>query len=136
MRISDWSSDVCSSDLVEREGNRARLTPETGAEGFGAGEVAAADQQFETGKISQQFGKPSAEDAIAAENQGLHRHNMRSLYSGGAIQQFTRLPKNRYRLRAIQRSEEHTSELQSLMRSSYDVVCLKKKRIHKNKYRK
>src|SRR3546814_5676590 len=66
---------------VEREGNRARLTPETGAEGFGAGEVAAADQQFETGKISQQFGKPSAED----------------------------------------RSEEHTSELQSLMRNSYAV---------------
>src|SRR3546814_3501999 len=29
------------------------------------------------------------------------------------------------------RSEEHTSELQSLMRISYDVFCLKKKKIHK-----
>src|SRR3546814_5591070 len=32
------------------------------------------------------------------------------------------------------RSEEHTSELQSLMRISYAVFCLKKKHIHKNKY--
>src|SRR3546814_4131757 len=30
------------------------------------------------------------------------------------------------------RSEEHTSELQSLMRNSYAVFCLKKKKIHKN----
>src|SRR3546814_10549227 len=32
------------------------------------------------------------------------------------------------------RSEEHTSELQSLMRSSYAVFCLKKKKIHTNKH--
>src|SRR3546814_4382301 len=88
---------------VEGAGNRARLAPETGAEGFGAEEVAAADQQFEIGEIGQQFGKAPAEDAIAAENQYLHRHNMRSLYSGGATQQLSRLPKKRYRLRAIQR---------------------------------
>src|SRR3546814_19010986 len=92
MRISDWSSDVCSSDLVEREGNRARLTPETGAEGFGAGEVAAADQHFATGKISQQFGKPSAEDAIAAENQDLPRQRLPSPISGGATQQDKSVP--------------------------------------------
>src|SRR3546814_11250018 len=85
---------------VEREGNRARLTPETGAEGFGAGEVAAADQQFETGKISPQFGKPSAEAAIAAEHTDLHSHTIRSLYSGRGLQQFTILPKHRYRVRA------------------------------------
>src|SRR3546814_1177592 len=33
----------------------------------------------------------------------------------------------------LDRSEEHTSELQSLMRFSYAVYCLKKKRLHKNK---
>src|SRR3546814_7636329 len=32
----------------------------------------------------------------------------------------------------IKRSEEHTSELQSLMRISYAVFCLKKKKLHKN----
>src|SRR3546814_7828566 len=48
---------------------------------------------------SEQFGKPSAEDAIAAENQDLQR-----------------------------RSEEHTSELQSLMRISYAVFCLQQKK--------
>src|SRR3546814_7681592 len=34
------------------------------------------------------------------------------------------------------RSEEHTSELQSLMRISYAVFCLKKKKTHRNKYDK
>src|SRR3546814_6254718 len=37
-------------------------------------------------------------------------------------------------LGVVKRSEEHTSELQSLMRISYAVVCLKKK--HKSKYKK
>src|SRR3546814_8209978 len=40
---------------------------------------------------------------------------------------FTRTP--------VQRSEEHTSELQSLMRISYAVFCLKKKKNTTNKYR-
>ncbi len=88
---------------VQRAGNHTRLALVADAEGFGAGGVAAADQQFEIGAIGQQFGEPPAEDAIAAQNQDLLRHNMRSLYSGGAIQQLWRLPKKRYRLRAIQR---------------------------------
>src|SRR3546814_2650326 len=37
--------------------------------------------------------------------------------------------------RAIERSEEHTSELQSLMRISYAVFCLKKKRKHNDRRR-
>src|SRR3546814_7507374 len=43
------------------------------------------------------------------------------------------------RLRCIKRiirSEEHTSELQSLMRISYAVFCLKKKKLHTTKFRK
>src|SRR3546814_1595129 len=45
------------------------------------------------------------------------------------------MPENRVRMSRIERSEEHTSELQSLMRTSYAVFCLKKKNIindHKN----
>src|SRR3546814_5943186 len=37
---------------------------------------------------------------------------------------------------AVTRSEEHTSELQSLMRNSYAVLCLKKKTTHKNTVRR
>src|SRR3546814_14607764 len=37
---------------------------------------------------------------------------------------------------AVQRSEEHTSELQSLMRISYAVFCLKKKKIKTNRHNK
>src|SRR3546814_12654250 len=42
-------------------------------------------------------------------------------------------PQHRARLRGGARSEEHTSELQSLMRISYAVFCLKKKKKHKKK---
>src|SRR3546814_1354116 len=40
-----------------------------------------------------------------------------------------------HQLRWIPRSEEHTSELQSLMRISYAVFCLKKKKTHKNRHK-
>src|SRR3546814_15086042 len=72
---------------VEGAGNRARLAPETGAEGFGAGEVAAADPQFEIGASGQQFGQAPAEDTIAAEKPYLPRTNMRSPFSGQVTQQ-------------------------------------------------
>src|SRR3546814_6626889 len=42
----------------------------------------------------------------------------------------------RYRRARSRRSEEHTSELQSLMRISYAVFCLKKKKINKTEYHK
>src|SRR3546814_3918090 len=43
------------------------------------------------------------------------------------------LPAGRPQAHAVGRSEEHTSELQSLMRISYAVFCLKTKKTHKNK---
>src|SRR3546814_8742760 len=102
MRISDWSSDVCSSDLVsqdEREsGVRAILNfghtfghaIEAGL-GFGAwlhGEAVGCGM-VQAAELSQQV------LGLSAQN--------------------------------VARSEEHTSELQSLMRISYAVFCLKKK---------
>src|SRR3546814_9688397 len=50
---------------------------------------------------------------------------------GAAVAQFRYLPRLPGK-RAIARSEEHTSELQSLMRISYAVFCLKKKNEHNN----
>src|SRR3546814_4197568 len=92
MRISDWSSDVCSSDL-NVGGHRGDLT-------------ARADQKANT---------------IAAYGEG-RLILAKGLTAIGGLQ-FTS------GRRAVARSEEHTSELQSLMRISYAVFCLKKKTI-------
>src|SRR3546814_1904124 len=77
MRISDWSSDVCSSDLFNRK-------------------------------------DPGYIDNVTTGEKNVNDNHAR----GGQI---TALWK------ATDRSEEHTSELQSLMRISYAVLCLKKK---------
>src|SRR3546814_3604426 len=98
MRISDWSSDVCSSDL----GARGRLDG-------GAGSAPAAM-------------------ALGAAAGGPHRH----AEGGGALALF-QAARMGGEPAAPCRSEEHTSELQSLMRISYAVFCLKKKKIYQYK---
>src|SRR3546814_7188232 len=96
MRISDWSSDVCSSDLLPLE------CADRGAE--------QRDFQRDRGAIDRQ---PRGEIVAAVEDQARPRQQRLGI---GAVQP----PGNR--------SEEHTSELQSLMRISYAVFCLKKKK--------
>src|SRR3546814_7260060 len=99
MRISDWSSDVCSSDLVA---NRVD----------GNGELIRGERTINEGeavivrRIFREFADGKSPRAIA-----------RDLNAEG-------MPGPRGR------SEEHTSELQSLMRISYAVFCLKKKNKH------
>src|SRR3546814_1512434 len=89
MRISDWSSDVCSSDLRSHSGSSSRnSTPLCASE------------------ISPGRGSPPPPTRATAL----------AVWCG-----------ERYG-RSRQRSEEHTSELQSLMRISYAVFCLKKKK--------
>src|SRR3546814_2608753 len=106
MRISDWSSDVCSSELSAQERlSSARLTfPESRHEGgYGSGFLfhLAAHEGHAPG-FPYQFH---------------HRIHMLAGKSRSDI---------------LDRSEEHTSELQSLMRISYAVFCLKKKTKNKN----
>src|SRR3546814_6705287 len=107
MRISDWSSDVCSSDLLGRLSfiRRARDL------GFSLDQVRALL------KLSDDRSQDCASvDRIA----GAHL-----LEIDRKLADLTAL---RRELKAvIDRSEEHTSELQSLMRKSYAVFCLKKK---------
>src|SRR3546814_4790351 len=121
MRISDWSSDVCSSDLA------ALAVAEADVEDDSAGgHPARGDRPRRpmADGVHHQFGRAFAGilavrvehgealggDGIAPQGVGLgHLH-------GGASESAQR-----------QRSEEHTSELQSLMRISYAVFCLKKK---------
>src|SRR3546814_10301386 len=109
MRISDCSSDVCSSDLIgDRAADEARCLK--GVEAA----VAKFDASFElVGRLGcDEVDRPSGR--IVAEQCPL-----RSLEHLDALQI---------------RSEEHTSELQSLMRISYAVFCLKKKTINKKIY--
>src|SRR3546814_2428427 len=114
MRISDWSSDVCSSDL---------LGPE----------LAQAVQEFlRAADAGEGIDAPSGEAAVARlEARPQHRQAARQALAGeGAVGDHHRGVGAReapLRRLAQGRSEEHTSELQSLMRISYAVFCLQKK---------
>src|SRR3546814_8880110 len=101
MRISDWSSDVCSSDL------RGPGIPHAHREQTGQ---PAAERTIDQAHNEQRGGQPDEDQRPAFRRQ--------------------RRPEQET---DQDRSEEHTSELQSLMRISYAVFCLKKKK-KKHKY--
>src|SRR3546814_2693484 len=114
MRISDWSSDVCSSDLYWRIKN---LLTGAGTECF----KALVDLQRQHKKLTKLQKKLDEGEEAALE---MAKTNVKELFSahidamktGGELDDL------------LNRSEEHTSELQSLMRISYAVFCLKKKK--------
>src|SRR3546814_7051034 len=116
MRISDWSSDVCSSDLIGVDGLAGGdiMLTSTGAttveHAEAANDFTANAASFATGPNSIITGGNIEITAPGAVDLG-------NSIAGGFVQV---------------RSEEHTSELQSLMRISYAVFCLKKK-TQKNK---
>src|SRR3546814_4513011 len=107
MRIRDWSSDVCSSDLIG-------LTEVAIIVGYRKEAVYERREALE-----QKYGvKITLIDNDKAEEW----NNAYSLWCGrDAIKHSVILANG-------DRSEEHTSELQSLMRISYAVFCLKKKK--------
>src|SRR3546814_6798093 len=106
MRISDWSSDVCSSDLDALLGDRA-TPPPTAIDELPV--IAHARGARDQGHAFAIVGY-TREGFVIQNSWGDHWGR------GG----FAVLP-------YADRSEEHTSELQSLMRISYAVFCLKKK---------
>src|SRR3546814_4638151 len=112
MRMSDWSSDVCSSDLlIEMRPHRAVAAAELHAEPVG-------DMQRGIGEhgIFPELERDVEGDDIAQQRtRGILRPDL--LSDRGVL---------------VGRSEEHTSELQSLMRISYAVFCLKKKQSTRN----
>src|SRR3546814_8454060 len=114
MRISDWSSDVCSSDLLRGCALLHQFAHQMGDDlriGL-AVEHAAPRRQFLAQRLEILY------DAVVDQ-----RHFLRGVGVGVA---------SRRRAMGGPRSEEHTSELQSLMRISYAVFCLKKKKKTKN----
>src|SRR3546814_4593585 len=119
MRISDWSSDVCSSDL---------LTVTEAAPPARAGSAAFIETQIddEDPYVQQSVGytlRLYYATPLVSGQLDQATPDGASLQRVGSDLQYTRLVGGkRYR------SEEHTSELQSLMRISYAVFCLKKKK--------
>src|SRR3546814_3130214 len=121
MLISDGSSDVCSSDLNVPEAHR-RHSHRTGrrksreAQSPRACRTRSGDRakRFRSrprfGELSDKASTGSASGRRFARSPRESQREIRQLWRPG-------------------RSEEHTSELQSLMRNSYAVFCLKKKKI-------
>src|SRR3546814_1553665 len=110
MRISDWSSDVCSSDLPCDDPPRC-ARPACGLRaGLGPADRDADRRRLccHAGNLGGDFGRVWYRLSLC------RRPEARCLSHAGCD-----LPG---------RSEEHTSELQSLMRISYAVFCLKKKK--------
>src|SRR3546814_10023810 len=122
MRISDWSSDVCSSDLGPLGGER--VEPVEGLAGFRGAEAGLEQAALEGVAVADEvrvFGEVVFEQ-IEQDVQDALLHFPRPAPGGAVLTVSWRF-----------RSEEHTSELQSLMRISYAVFCLKKKKQSKYK---
>src|SRR3546814_6785328 len=118
MRISDWSSDVCSSDLIIAGERRWR--------------AAQRAQLHRIPAIVRDFNDAETLEIALIEN--IQREDLNPIEEAEAyrklIAEFGHSQEALSRLvgksRSHVRSEEHTSELQSLMRISYAVFCLKK----------
>src|SRR3546814_1408104 len=132
MRISDWSSDVCSSDLAvndylarnERFVERERAFIDSSSHELRTPVAVIA------GASELALDQPGTPDAV-------RNQLSRILRTARGVEQLLSLllvlAKDPQRLAQVSdqfrlRSEEHTPELQSLMRISYAVFCLKKKR--------
>src|SRR3546814_7277622 len=119
MRISDWSSDVCSSDLGRLRTNAADRVLHSPACSRNQGYSRGPDERTPLRSNTTWRPDPWAEQSYIprpGENRaGIDR---------------PALPAHRRSIPRTdcRRSEEHTSELQSLMRISYAVFCLKNKK--------
>src|SRR3546814_6794704 len=120
MRMSDWSSDVCSSDLILRGVDGYVVQPiRSVLISHAGGEAIFLIKERQVGDPLRCSGKGdfapvrSLKIAINERNARLRTKAIKGARQEG---------------KGLIRSEEHTSELKSLMRISYDVFCLKKKK--------
>src|SRR3546814_3157559 len=111
MRISDWSSDVCSSDLTWNGSFTAAYFDESGLYAFGR---QAETLQWNLLQLANCLTHIAPVEMLQPVFDSYAEHYRRAFCAAML-----------WRLGV--RSEEHKSELQSLMRISYAVFCLKKK---------
>src|SRR3546814_7813903 len=114
MRISDWSSDVCSSD----PGDRSDPYPARQNNGLTNRIISAAFDHAPGVRIG------------SAPERDFWGHMRRQAKTAGGIEKVIRRVEPGFQRERGYRSEEHTSELQSLMRISYAVFFLKKNKKH------
>src|SRR3546814_6841857 len=120
MRISDWSSDVCSSDLLDCLVNNA------------AGNFLARSETLSPRAVDAVLAvvlHGTAYVTLACGQRWLAEERAGTVLSIVATYAETGSPYVVPSAMAKARSEEHTSELQSLMRISYAVFCLNKKKV-------
>src|SRR3546814_3559974 len=106
MRISDWSSDVCSSDL--RPASESRPPPPRGTAATSAAVELPSEVLDRDPRVGAAELHASMALVVQIERDDLPRLRRQRIECG----------------EGVGRSEEHTSELQSLMRISYAVFCL------------
>src|SRR3546814_3449507 len=122
MRISDWSSDVCSSDLIVPRlewGNSGKFQGEQVDGRHASAPFSGASHGFcsrtaDGGGLRHGTGRPWRSPRYLCRRARRHPVGHRGQVPAASM--------------AVARSEEHTSELQSLMRISYAVFCWKKKK--------
>src|SRR3546814_4302986 len=123
MRISDWSSDVCSYDLLDLGGEEEHVA------GVATTEIELGDRvcQLRSTCATEPFDAHAGPHCewvgrllvVVVVDHDLDRHT--ALLEPVSLVQ---PPGERRQCRGVERSEEHTNELQSLMSSSYAVYCL------------
>src|SRR3546814_9805037 len=150
MRISDWSSDVCSSDLSPGLQNDDRRLPRL--DGYKGRVVVATEKMDGEGStLTREKTYPRSPDGRPHPSRSwikaYHAHKAQQIpvnwrISGEGMYAIHSIPYTAANQNALRsyfygfgvwdenntRSEEHTSELQSLMRTSYTVFCLKKQK--------
>src|SRR3546814_3304368 len=150
MRISDWSSDVCSSDLMPvHDGHGFDFQPGHHDTARWPAQIGEAEARLDGGKLIV-AGRRSPREV--GDGACIHPDLLGDMVEHDRRQQLAcaQMPPRKAEATELQgvaqpgcrsargadcskRSEEHTSELQSLMRISSAVFCLKKKMKHNNK---
>src|SRR3546814_6483361 len=139
MRISDWSSDVCSSDLSAEFDGLVTVDPHLHRYGNLQEIYSIETEALAASPLLAEWIRDHVEAPliIGPDSESEQWAGAIAGHIGAPHVVFTKTRRGdrdviiaAANLSAWKRSEEHTSELQSLMRISYAVFCLKKNTIH------